>query len=83
MEKKKKKTEMKREFQNSLLQEGGHLATDQSFPYSSLTLQSQKSKFILSTQSSCEELGNKIAWSVKQQRYSLSQSIFIFIILYQ
>lgn len=60
MEKKKKK-EMKREFQNSLLQEGGHPATDQSFPYSSLTLQSQKRKFILSTQSSRQELGNKIA----------------------
>ena len=33
--------EMKREFQNYLLHEGAHLATEQSFPYSSLTLQSE------------------------------------------
>lgn len=32
--------EMKREFQNSLLHEGGHPTTEQSF-YSSLTLQSE------------------------------------------
>lgn len=33
--------EMKREFQNYLLHEGGHPATEQSFSYSSLTLLSE------------------------------------------